>query len=224
MWAMLPRAISRLPSGIIRSRPFSTHRTFWPSATPAVLPPPRRRESDCSVRQGLQTGSTSRPDRAPVPRPNTSARTPPFAIPGGERRRGHTLRRRFSAEVAPAPGEENGPPDDSDGDSSGPLPAAGLRPATATASTPTDLGCKAYYMARTIDIKTVCKVRYSPSSRSCAVLFSRRPSGEAIDHHEPSVHHSAASAEVTTRRVASLPLMIRKGASSAQQPKIKVGG
>lgn len=41
--------------------------------------------------------------------------------------------------------------------------AAGLRPETAPASTPLDLGCKAYYMARNIGIRAVCTVR--------AVLF-----------------------------------------------------
>lgn len=40
-----------------------------------------------------------------------------------------------------------------------PPAAAGLRPETAPASTPHNLGCKAYYMAKAIDIKTVCMVR-----------------------------------------------------------------
>ena len=38
-------------------------------------------------------------------------------------------------------------------------PAEGLRPETAPASTPLDLGCKAYYMARNIGIKAICTVR-----------------------------------------------------------------
>lgn len=37
--------------------------------------------------------------------------------------------------------------------------AAGLRLKTAPASTPLDLGCKAYYMARNIGIRAVCTVR-----------------------------------------------------------------
>eukprot|EP00903_Cladosiphon_okamuranus_P010992 g10381.t1 len=55
-----------------------------------------------------------------------------------------------------------------------PPAAAGLRPETAPASTPLDLECKAYYMARNIAIKTVCTRLYAGFPRSfekqCVVI------------------------------------------------------
>lgn len=62
-----------------------------------------------------------------------------------------------SATVEDAPGEKdvNGEPSTDEVHCSQPI---GMRPATAPASTPLDLGCKAYYMARTIDLKTVRSV------------------------------------------------------------------
>ncbi|CAM9176625.1 unnamed protein product, partial [Scytosiphon promiscuus] len=55
-----------------------------------------------------------------------------------------------------------------------PPAAVGLRPETGPASTPLDLGCKAYYMARNIGIKTVCTRLYAGFPRSfekhCVVI------------------------------------------------------
>lgn len=55
-------------------------------------------------------------------------------------------------------GIEIGNDDSSSSASPTPPEAAGLRPETAPASTPLDLGCKAYYMATNIGIKAVCTV------------------------------------------------------------------
>lgn len=62
-----------------------------------------------------------------------------------------------SATVENVPGEKDvdGEPSTDEVDCSQPI---GMRPAAAPASTPLDLGCKAYYMARTIDLKTLRSV------------------------------------------------------------------
>ncbi|CAM9297692.1 unnamed protein product, partial [Ectocarpus fasciculatus] len=73
-------------------------------------------------------------------------------------------------------GIEIGNNDDSSSSSASPTPpeAAGLRPETAPASTPLDLGCKAYYMATNIGIKAVCTRLYAGFPRSfekhCVVI------------------------------------------------------
>lgn len=40
-------------------------------------------------------------------------------------------------------------------------PSPGLRPENSPASTPANVGCKAYYTARNIDIGDACKVRHT---------------------------------------------------------------
>lgn len=102
---------------------------------------------------------------------------------GGKRsRRNASAQHRLSTGPAPLLAQEGEDEVDSSGlDESGhkleivaPPAAAGLRPETAAASTPVDLGCKAYYMARNIDIKTVCKRLYAGFPRSfekhCVVI------------------------------------------------------
>lgn len=171
---MLPRAIARLPGGGVRSRSLSTQTKhyYWGSSGRPAPPPPQRRENGCSAtRHAHEDHDTSRANRhILVSQPNSL--TAPLATVdscGGSRER--LGRRRLSSEAAtvvvdPAP-EDDGPGDTDDQQSP---PAAGLRPETAPASTPAELGCKAYYMARTIDIKTVCTVRCLPTVVLCCVL------------------------------------------------------
>lgn len=176
---MLPRAIGRLPAAGIRSRPLSTHKTYyyWGSASAAS-------QSDISVPRtsNINVHVGSRQQRT------ASCGTAPAAGFKEGRRRQWQDRRQFSTgrrALAPVPSPEiaeeeldqqaagRGREDSlgieiessSDGESLARFPptppaAAGLRPETAPASTPLDLGCKAYYMARNIGIKTVCTVRH----------------------------------------------------------------
>lgn len=61
-----------------------------------------------------------------------------------------------------------------------PPAAAGLRPETAPASTPLDLECKAYYMARNIGIETVCTVSFVFAFG--AALLSSRAARASVGH------------------------------------------
>ena len=100
-----------------------------------------------------------------APQPTTVPR--PLTYTTGGKRTRRTSAAQHQLSTGPAPllaqegDEEEGGVDESDRkmlEVASPPAAAGLRPETAAASTPVDLGCKAYYMARSIDIKTVCKV------------------------------------------------------------------
>lgn len=170
---MLPRAIARLPGSAVRSRPLSTHKDFcsWGRAASAPLSPPQKHADGCSSRQQpLHTSSSTavrRADGTFAPQP-AAIPTPLTYTAGGKRSRSHaSAQHRLSTGPAPFLAQEGEDEVDCSGlDESGhkleivaPPAAAGLRPETAAASTPVDLGCKAYYMARNIDIKTVCKVR-----------------------------------------------------------------
>ena len=103
-------------------------------------------------------------------------RNDPVYIHGGARveRRKVIPRHRFSSGAAspivnhPRSGKDASGDMSADGPSSSPV---GLRPEIAPASTPIDLGCKAYYMARTINIQTVRSVRPSRARHE-----SRNPS------------------------------------------------
>lgn len=183
---MLPRAIGRLPAVGIRSRPLSTHKTYyyWGSASAAS-------QGDTSVphTSNINVRAGSQPQRT------ASCGTFPAGFRDGRRQQWQD-RRRFSTggrAVAPVPSPEVAGEEmdqqadgrDGPGESLGieideslssfppTPPAAGLRPETAPASTPLDLECKAYYMARNIGIKTVCTVRYVWFL--CRVCFSFAP-------------------------------------------------
>lgn len=195
---MLPRAIGRLPTVGIRSRPLSTHKTYyyWGSTSAAS-------QGDISVPHTCSTNVHA----CSKQQPTASCRTAPAGFKE-ERRHQWRERRQFStgrravATAAPSPevaGEEmdqqaggrdnpeealgieidSGSTIDDDDDESlarvsHTPPAAGLRPETAPASTPLDLGCKAYYMARNIGIKTVCTVRHAGFRTPCLTLLSCR--------------------------------------------------
>lgn len=175
---MFPRAIAKLP-GSVRSRPLSTHKTFyyWGAAPGQCRTQDSRR---CySTRQGPSAGVVP-----PLPGSNitTTASTslhPSLAtavLSAGEKdveRQETPVWRRFASTAATALVED---PVREDEDARYP-PAVGLRPETAPASTPMDLGCKAYYMARTIDIRTVRSVRMVLVQCGLAVYCVRRSSG-----------------------------------------------
>lgn len=189
---MLPRAIGRLPAVGIRSRPLSTHKTYyyWGSAFAAS-------QGDTSV---PHTSSTNVHPVSQQQR-TTSCGTAPASGFEEERRHRWQDRRQFStgrravATAAPSPEAAEGETDQqadgrdspedylgieidsnstSDDESLARIPS-GLRPETAPASTPLDLGCKAYYMARNIGIKTVCTVRHDGFRRPPPprLVFSR---------------------------------------------------
>ena len=208
---MLPRAIGRLPTVGIRSRPLSTHKTYyyWGSTSAAS-------QGDISVPHTCSTNVHA----CSKQQPTASCRTAPAGFKE-ERRHQWRERRQFStgrravATAAPSPevaGEEmdkqadgrdnpeealgieidsGGTIDDNDDESlarvSHTPPAAGLRPETAPASTPLDLGCKAYYMARNIGIKTVCTVRHAGFRTPCLTLLSCRLSVIVNDEQDTRV-------------------------------------
>lgn len=187
---MLHRAIGRLPAIGVRSQPLSTNKTYyyWGIASAAsqgdVSGP---HASSISVR----AGSTQQQRTA-------TCGTAPAGLKERSRQQQWQDRRRFSTggrAMAPAPspgvaGEEvDEPADGRDSVEEGSLgieidsslarfppkrpAAAGLRPETAPASTPLDLECKAYYMARNIGIKTVCTVRHVGGlGCRCSTCFS----------------------------------------------------
>ena len=173
---MLPRAIARLPGSGVRSLPLSTHKEFcsWGRVVSPPLSFPRKHADGCPSRQQPHHRSNSsnsntvrRADGTFASHPAASP-TPLTYTTGGKRSRSNAAAQHpLSTGPAPILAQEGEEEEDSSGfdesshnlETAAPPAAAGLRPETAPASTPVDLGCKAYYMARTIDIKTVCKVR-----------------------------------------------------------------
>ncbi|CBJ33046.1 conserved unknown protein [Ectocarpus siliculosus] len=193
---MFPRAISRrLPA--VGVRPLSTRKAHdcWGSAWPS-----RQSSTITSVSDGTRSSSSIRPQHGSGRGPETASAA--ALSPVRRWRQGRQFSRGgragapvTSSELAQADGEEEeehgGGRDSSlsvsslgieigndDGSSScaSPTPpeAAGLRPETAPASTPLDLGCKAYYMATNIGIKAVCTRLYAGFPRSfekhCVVI------------------------------------------------------
>lgn len=185
---MFPRVVTRLPSrGIVRARQLSTHndtsteRIF--SSVAPVFTDHQQRLEHCCPKGGRQSAPNVlnktgvHPKRALTHRGHSHVNTQfprtgcPWTSPSGNSVLGkdRKARRRYSVKSVPKVAidpflqhdSDDALADDHDDKTetgSGSLPAAGLRPATAPASTPADLGCKAYYMAKTIDIKTMCTV------------------------------------------------------------------
>lgn len=156
----------------------------------APLSFPRKHADGCSSRQQplyRRSRSSSRTVRRAdgTFAPHPAARPTPLTYTAGGKRSRSNAAAQHPLSTGPAPflAQEGEEEEDTSGldesshklETSAPPAAAGLRPETAPASTPVDLGCKAYYMARTIDIKTVCKVRcvclVSGISHSIAVLI-----------------------------------------------------
>lgn len=145
--------------------------------------PPKHADGCSSSQQPLHRSNSSSSSSTAVRRANGTFAAQPAAVPtpldynaGGKRSRSNAVaQHQLSTGSAPFLAQEGEEEEDSSGlDESdhkleivAPPAAAGLRPETAAASTPVDLGCKAYYMAKNIDIKTVCKVRCDVS---CQVL------------------------------------------------------
>lgn len=175
---MFPRAISRrLPA--VGVRPLSTRKAHdcWGSTSPS-----RQSSTKTSVSDGTGSNSSIRPQHGSGRVPETASAA--ALSPVRRWRQGRQFSRGgragapvTSSELAQAEGEEEdhgggresslsvsslgieiGYDDGSSSASPTPPEAAGLRPETAPASTPLDLGCKAYYMATNIGIKAVCTV------------------------------------------------------------------
>lgn len=91
-----------------------------------------------------------------------------------------------SATIEDAPGENavNGKPSTDEVHCSQPI---GMRPATAPASTPLDLGCKAYYMARTINLKTLRSVSLHLPRFTDAITPLRSQESIPRDFRTPSL-------------------------------------
>ncbi|CAN0419578.1 unnamed protein product, partial [Ectocarpus sp. 12 AP-2014] len=192
---MFPRAISRrLPA--VGFRPLSTRKAHdcWGSASPS-----RQSSTITSVSDGTGSSSSIRPQHCSGRRPETASAAALSPVRRWRHGRQFSWGRRAgapvtSSEIAQAEEEEEeehgggrvsslsvsslgievGSDDGSVSASPTPPEAAGLRPETAPASTPLDMGCKAYYMATNIGIKAVCTRLYAGFPRSfekhCVVI------------------------------------------------------